>query len=45
MWWLVVLKLIGVAIAASAKYLVNVYFNLLEAWEKKKAEGNTGNMK
>lgn len=35
MWWLVYLKLLAVTIAASAKYLVNLYFDLLEAWERR----------
>jgi hypothetical protein len=38
MWWLLALKVIGVAIAASAKNLVNLYFNLLEAREKRKGK-------
>ncbi|HQQ96511.1 MAG TPA: hypothetical protein PLX35_04575 [Cyclobacteriaceae bacterium] len=40
MWWPVYLKLLVVSVAAFGKYFVNLYFNVLEMWERTKKDSN-----
>lgn len=35
MWWLILIKFIAAGIAVFAKYFVNLFFDILEYFEKK----------